>query len=273
MLTAKDIRLAPIAAADASACIRRLHYSGKIVQNSQLHLGVFLAGRLGGAMQFGPSLDKRKLQGLVTGTPWNGFIELNRMACAEWLPRNSESRALGFALRLIRRTYPHLQWIVSFADATQSGDGTIYRAAGFVLTGIKRNTSIWRAPGGPQFSDHAMRNVDHHTRQYAAPQRIVSRTTVTKGQYVANAGGAASMRAYRAAGFAPIDGFQLRYLYFLDPAARQRLTVPILPFDAINQAGAGMYLGQKRVKQATDEHPLSGGGAAPTHTLQPAEAA
>jgi hypothetical protein len=273
MLTAKDIRLAPITAADASACIRRLHYSGKIVQNSQLHLGVFIADRLEGAMQFGPSLDKRKLRGLVQDTPWNGFIELNRLALSARLPRNSESRALGVALRLIRKTYPHLQWIVSFADAAQSGDGAIYRASGFVLTGIKRNTSIWQAPGGARFSDHAMRNVDHHTRQYAAAQRIVSRTTVTKGPYVANAGGAASMRAYRAAGFAPIDGYQLRYLYFLDPTARQRMTVPILPFDAINRVGAGMYLGQKRVKQATDAHHAPGGGAAPTHTLQLTEAA
>ena len=27
-------------------------------------------------MQFGPSLDKRKIQGLVSGTGWNEFIEL-----------------------------------------------------------------------------------------------------------------------------------------------------------------------------------------------------
>jgi hypothetical protein len=278
MPSAKDIRVAPIAAADANACVRRLHYSGKIVHNSQLHLGVFLGGRLEGAMQFGPSLDKRKLIGLVQDTPWNGFIELNRMACSERLPRNSESRALAVAFRMMRQAYPHLQWVVSFADATQSGDGTIYRAAGFVLTGIKRNTSIWAAPTGERFSDHGLRNVGNTTQQFAAPQRIVSRITVTKNLYIVaaekdaphrkSANGSASMRQYQAAGFRPLDGFQLRYVYFLDPSARQRLTVPVLPFDRIQEIGASMYLGKPRVKQATAGHHPVGGGAAPTHTLQ-----
>jgi hypothetical protein len=268
MPSAKDICIAPIPAADANACVKRHHYSGKIVQNSQLHLGVFLDGRLEGAMQFGPSLDKRKLQGLVEGTPWNGFIELNRMAFSDRLPRNSESRALAVAFRLMRKTYPHLQWVVSFADGAQCGDGTIYRASGFVLTGIKRNTSIWAAPTGEQFSDHALRNVDGHTKKFQAAQAIVSRTTVTKGQHSAGAGGAASMRVYKDAGFRPIEGYQLRYLYFLDPTARSRLTVPVLPFSKIDDMGAGMYRGQRRAKQATSGHPPEGGGAAPTRALQ-----
>ena len=77
---AKRIIVKPIAAADASRIVKALHYSGKVVQNSQVHLGVFLDGKCGGAMQFGPSLDKRKIQGLVQDTKWNEFIELNRMA-------------------------------------------------------------------------------------------------------------------------------------------------------------------------------------------------
>jgi hypothetical protein len=148
MTSAKDIRVAPISAKDAAAVVRRVHYSGKVVQNSQLHFGVFLDGRLEGAMQFGPSLDKRKVQGLVEGTGWNGFIELNRMAFSERLPRNSESRALGVVMRLIRKHYPHIEWIISFADGAQCGDGTIYRASGFVLTGIRPNGQIIQFPDG-----------------------------------------------------------------------------------------------------------------------------
>ena len=122
MASAKDLIVKPISAKDAAALVRSVHYSGKVVQNSQLHLGVFLDGRLEGAMQFGPSLDKRKIQGLVRDTGWNGFIELNRMAFSDRLPRNSESRALGVAFRMIRKHYPHIEWVVSFSDATQCGD-------------------------------------------------------------------------------------------------------------------------------------------------------
>lgn len=272
MAKAKDIRVAPVSAAAANDLVRRVHYSGKVVQNSQLHLGVFLDGKLEGAMQFGPSLDKRKLQGLVAGTGWNDFIELNRMAFSEALPRNSESRALGVAMRLLRKHYPHLLWVVSFADGTQCGDGTIYRAAGFALTGIRKNTSIWAAPTGEQFSDHALRNVDGHSRKHAQAQAIVSRTTMPKGGNVAASNGGASMKGYRQAGFRPLDGFQLRYVYFLDPAARARLAVPVMPFDEIQVRGAAMYRGKKRVgSNADDVPPVHGGegGLIPTPTLQP----
>ena len=67
---------------------------------------------------------------------------MNRLAFTDMLPRNSESRALGIALRMIRKHYPHIEWIVSFADACQCGDGTIYRAAGFILTAIKINKDL-----------------------------------------------------------------------------------------------------------------------------------
>jgi hypothetical protein len=249
MRSAKDIRVAPVSAADAIRIVKRCHYSGKTVNNSQLHLGVFLDGVLEGAMQFGPSLDKRKMIGLVDGTPWNGFIELNRMAFSERLPRNSESRALGVAMRIIRKNYPHIQWVVSFADGAQCGDGTIYRASGFVLTGIKKNTQVWSAPTGETFSRMSLTDGRSMQQQQQA-RNVVSRTSMTKGGNNFHTG-AASMKAYADAGFTPIEGFQLRYIYFIDPAARSRLTVPEVEFSRIAEAGASMYRGQARSKQAT----------------------
>jgi hypothetical protein len=65
---AKEIRVAPISRRDADALIIRQHYSHKTVQNAYLALGVFLDGRLEGAMTFGPSMDKSNVQGLVRDT-------------------------------------------------------------------------------------------------------------------------------------------------------------------------------------------------------------
>ena len=244
MASAKDIHVAPISAKDAAALVKRVHYSGRVVQNSQLHLGVFLNGRLEGAMQFGPSLDKRKVQGLVEGTGWNGFIELNRMAFSDRLPRNSESRALGIAMRLIRKAYPHIEWVISFADGSQCGDGTIYRAAGFVLTGIRENVSMWRLPNG----------------------EVVSSVTYSKGPHILQTGKSGSATV-RNMGAIPIPGFQLRYLYFINPKARERLTVPILPFSKIDEMGAGMYKGQARPKDQALANHARLGGETPTRTL------
>lgn len=268
MSDVKQIILRPIDRKDADALVKRVHYSGKVVNNSQIHIGVFFNGNLEGAMQFGPSLDKSKLVGLVQGTEWNEFIELNRMAFSDALPRNSESRAIAIAMRILKKHASHLKWVVSFADATQCGDGTIYRASGFVLTGIRKNTSIWEAPNGDvsdditvksgnpglrvpgaRFSRTSLTDNRSHKEQ-AKAQKMVSRLSVTKAGYTAATNGGASMKAYKDAGFKPLIGYQLRYIYFLDPDVRQYLTVPVLPFSEIERLHAGMYKGQS-VSRAT----------------------
>ena len=252
---AKQIIVKPISAQDGNRIIRNLHYSGKVDPRSQLHLGVFMGERCGGAMQFGPSLQKSNMIGLVNGTGWNDFMELNRLAFADWLPRNGESRAIAYAMRFIKKTYPWMKWIVSFADGTQCGDGTIYRASGFVLTTIKKNSSLWKMPDGEVICD--------------VVSRMKGCTGVRKriGFHVGESWKSFSSRT----GAASLPGFQLRYIYFLDPTAKDRLTVPILPFSEIERRGAGMYKGIKRVSSIDSDAPgvQSGeGGASPTDTLQ-----
>ena len=253
MGNAKDIILKPITSQEANALVKRVHYSGKVVNNSQIHIGVFYEGKLEGAMQFGPSLDKRKIVGLVEGTLWNEFIELNRLAFSDKLPRNSESRALSIAFKILRKHAPQLKWVISFADATQCGDGTIYRASGFVLTGIKVNDQIWVAPdeAGSRFSRTSL--TDGRSKQVQAKAQTISRVTATKGGNVLGTG-AASMKQYIDAGFVPMSGYQLRYIYFLDPAYRERITVPIIPFSKIDEIGAGVQ--------------PDNGGATPTRPLK-----
>lgn len=268
MTTAKDLVVKPIDRDTANATVKRFHYSGKIVNNSQLHLGVFIDGRLEGAMQFGPSLDKRKIQGLVSGTQWHEFLELNRMAFGPALPRNSESRAIAVAMRLLRKHAPQVKWVISFADATQCGDGAIYRASGFVLTGVKKNDQVWAAPTGARFSRTSL--TDGRSKNEQEKAKTLSRVTATKGQHSANGGGGASMRQFIEAGFAPLDGFQIRYIYFIDPTCRARLTVPELPYSEIARMGAGMYMGKKRGSGEIDNAPGSNretGGASPTDPL------
>lgn len=234
---AKDIIVKPINAKDANRIIRALHYSGKVDTRSQIHLGVFLDGKCGGAMQFGPSINKHASRNLFRDCGWNEWIELHRLAFAGWLPRNGESRAIGYAFRWMKKNYPHISFIISYADGAQCGDGTIYRASGFVLTDIKKNTSMYKMPGGevvcsivfnPGFQGNAGKNS-------------------IKAKY-GKIGSGASSAFLKRIGATQLPGFQLRYIYFLDPTARDRLTVPILPFSEIDKRGAGMYKGKPRTR-------------------------
>ena len=116
-------------------------------------------------------------------------------------------RYWSISIRLIKRYAPHVKWILSFADGTQCGDGTIYRAAGFHLCGIKKNSCIFKLPSGKTKAKHGTSKTD-----FSQAERL--------------------------------SGFQLRYIYLIDKECR--LNIEELPYSAIQEAGAGMYLGEKR---------------------------
>lgn len=242
-MSAKDMILKPIARQDADRLVKEHHYSGKIVPNSQIHIGVFFAGKLEGVMQYGPSMDKRKTMTLVSDSSWSGFLELNRMAFSSALPKNSESRAIAMSMKILKKHLPNLEWIISYADATQCGDGTIYRASGFVLTGIKENRTLLELPNGEVVADISLNTSNKKTGKNAS--------------------------YWKKKGAKPLVGFQLRYIYFLNKNARARLTVPELPFADIAKQGATMYRGKRpdSVSNTSASH-VETGGATPTSGLQ-----
>ena len=239
---AKEIIVKVIPSKLANDFVKKHHYSGKVVQNSALHFGCFLDGTLHGVMSYGSPLDKRKVLPLVQPSQWNEMLELNRMAFDEYLPKNSESRCIAISIKLLKKNAPHIKWILSFSDATQCGDGAIYRASGFVLTAINKNTQIWEAPTGEKYSRMSL--TDGRSKGVQAEAKaVISRTAVTESSYILDSGGA-SMKSYIAAGWKPKNGFQLRYIYLIDKSCK--ITVPTIPFSEIEKAGAGMYKGQKK---------------------------
>lgn len=257
-MSVKDIIVKPIKSQIANEFVKKYHYSGKVAANSQLHFGCFLNGVLGGVMSFGPSLDKKKIVGAVKNTRFNDFLELNRMAFSDLLPRNSESRCISVALRLIKKHYPNIRWVISFADGTQCGDGTIYRASGFSLIGIKKNKTILEMPDGSMVADITLR-----LQSPKAKMKYATMMNLPLNKFL-------QVSDYKKAGAKEASGFMLKYIYFLDKSARADLTVPVLPFSKIQEVGAGMYKGKKKdlrvgLKESTNQ--CVNGGVIPTPTL------
>lgn len=250
---AKEIKVKVIPAKIANEFVARHHYSKSYQRNSLLHFGCFLDGQLHGVLSYGTSIDKNNCIGLVdTGMTkhqsWHSYLELNRMAFDEYLPANSESRCIAITIKMIRRNAPHVKWILSYSDGTQCGDGAIYRASGFALTGIKKNTTILNF-NGKIISDIQLNTV--------RPNGI-------------DAGKAKKM------GAKPLNGFQLRYIYLIDKNCK--INVPIIPFSKIDEMGAGMHKGKKiTIAERKRAHEVNIdkrndsiieiGGANPTHAL------
>jgi len=234
-MSVKDIVIKPVESSRANQFIKEHHYSGTVVPNSQLHLGAFYHGSLEGVMQFGPPMDKSKLIDLVEGTGWDEFMELNRMAFTEELPKNSESRSLSIAFKLFEKHAPQVKWVVSFADAAQCGDGAIYRASNFVLTGATENKTLLQLPTGETVADMTL------TAHSDDPRPELDGRTFAE---VTN--GDCSISTFKEkTGAEYIPGYQFRYIYFIDKDYRDRLTVPEIPYERIDELDAGMYKGEK----------------------------
>lgn len=245
---AKEIIVKVIPPSIANPFVRQHHYSGKVDTRTQVHFGCFLDGQLHGVMQLAPSINKNASINVIQGLKWNEFIELARMAFDDYLPENSESRCLSIMMRLLRKQAPQIKVVISYADGTQCGDGTIYRAAGFDLIGIKKNNSMWKMPDGevccslvfnPSFSPNSKNDV---SKRYGKT-----------GEYASWS----SIRFLKEIGAKPIDGFQLKYIYFIDKSYKEKLTVPIIPFTEIDKIGAGMYKGERisREERHTKKQP------------------
>jgi hypothetical protein len=220
---AKEIIVKVINSKIANEFIKKHHYSKKVVQNSVLHFGAFLDGKLHGVMSYGSPFVKKNVLNYVEPISWNGMLELNRMAFDDYLPRNSESRCIAISIKLIKKNAPHIKWILSFSDATTCGDGTIYRASGFKFIGGKKNDAIFNFNGenihGKVLWDRGI------AKTWTIPDKELEEIR-NKGHKINR-----------------VDGFQLRYIYLIDKTCK--ITVPILPFIKIDEMGAGMYKGEK----------------------------
>ena len=127
--------VAAIPAQTARETILRHHYSQSIVNNSYIHLGVFYRDNFAGVLQFGYALNPACAGKIVEGTVQGEYLELNRMWLADVCPRNSESMAISYAVKYIRRASPSVAWIQSFADERCGRLGVVYQASNFLFLG------------------------------------------------------------------------------------------------------------------------------------------
>jgi len=144
------------------------------------------------------------------------------MAFDDYLPKYSESRCIAISIRLIKKNAPQIKWIISFADGTQCGDGTIYRASGFKLVGLSKNAGICKLNG----------NIVHIKKTYdlKLTSSFMKKSDIPK----------LKEKGYDAE---IIDGYQFKHIYLIDKS--MKITKEIMPFTEIDKQGAGMYKGEK----------------------------
>ncbi len=208
--------------------VTRWHYSRTMPKSKHVNVGVWEDGSFRGCLIFAMGSSSH------LGAPYGlGHFQCSELARVALRSHQAPvSRIVAIALRLFTTHCPGIRLMVSYADPFHSHHGGIYQAGGWLYTG--RTMPDWAV-------------IDRNGKQHHS--RVASESGI-KSQY-----------GRRTRVIKPSEGRKIilpgkhRYLMPLDDAMRARIAPLAQPYP-------------KRVKQATDAHPASGGGAAPTHTLQ-----
>jgi len=130
----------------ANNIIIKNHYSKKVYSATYIHLGVFIKNELLGVLQYGYAMNPASQAGIVANTEINEYLELNRMWIDDKAGRNTESKAISYSIKYIKRKYPKIKWIQSFADERCGCFGIVYQAANFKYYG-EHNQIFWTLNG------------------------------------------------------------------------------------------------------------------------------
>ena len=197
-----DLRLIPISRVAAKILIVRNHYSHSLPGGTKMSFGTILNSRLLGVMTFGvgPFYGYK----LVDGATPDDVVTLTRLWLSDELPRNSESKVLGIALRSLKRD-TSLKFVLAYSDPAFGHLGTIYQATNWLYTGLSTATPLYDIGDGTL---HHSRSLAHqlgsHSIRYLTLQGINAKAIPQSAKH--------------------------RYIYFLDESWRSRLGVAVLPY-------------------------------------------
>jgi len=130
---------------ESNNMIIKNHYSHKVAgfATTYIYLGVYIKNVLLGTLQFGFAMNAASMDKIVKNTGIYEYLELNRMWLSDKALRNSESKAISYCIKYIRKKFPKIKWIQSFADERCGGLGIVYQAANFKYFG-EHSSIFWQ---------------------------------------------------------------------------------------------------------------------------------
>ncbi len=124
---------------EALRLVIRHHYLHSMCPISYA-FGIEVDGELKGVCTTGRAGFARGLCNCCGKERSHDVFELNRLWIDDCLPRNSESRFIGWCLRQLRRINPTLI-VVSYADTKQGHVGYVYQSTNWIYTGTSARFS------------------------------------------------------------------------------------------------------------------------------------
>jgi len=162
----KEIQIVKCTKAEADVVIAANHYSKKPTKNSFLSLLVHYRGEVHGALQLGYGI-RPKIKGEFAPEEMREF---DRMWLSDDMPKFSESIVLSMLHKYLQIAHPEIKVLISYSDTSVGNNGTIYRAANYILIDdIKADFYI--LPSGERVHPVSMWH-RHKTRAWKTMQEL-----------------------------------------------------------------------------------------------------
>lgn len=199
--TVKALQVRPVAPGVIRSIIEQKHYLHSMPAVSKLCFGVYLGESLEGAVVF-TSGPRQGFKILEAAKPQDVSV-LARLWLSDALPKNSESRVIGYVLRYIRH---HTTWklLLSYADPLAGHSGTIYQATGWYYLGQTEANSYISLDGKIYHPRTIYNRYGSNSLTHLKSTGVAATRHLTPGKY--------------------------RYVYLLNPSWKWRLRQPALPY-------------------------------------------
>ena len=133
----------------AKNIIIKHHYSHAF-PSAEICLGFYVDKKLNAVVIYGKSATSKMADSLP-----GKYLELVRLFSFDWAGKNMESYCISQSIKFIKKNYPDVKVLVSFADPEQGHSGTIYQATNWLYCG-KSQPDEWYLVDGEKIHPRSM---------------------------------------------------------------------------------------------------------------------
>jgi hypothetical protein len=128
-----SMRVEAVSPRFARPFIAKNHYT-RTFPDSTLHtFAGWIGDSFAGVITFGMGVGLNQYKALLPDIEQGEYLELTRLWSPDGMPKNTESRLIGAAIKLLP---PKVRLLMSFADSSRGHAGTIYQATNFSYHGM-----------------------------------------------------------------------------------------------------------------------------------------
>lgn len=142
-----DFEIKEISKEKALYMIKKYHYSNTLPKLNKCFCGVYLDKKMVGVVTLGyGTRPLHTIKKIFPNLETKDYFEIGRMCMTNDMPKNSESQMLSKLTTFIRKNFPQIKILFTWADGMLGKCGYVYQASGFIYCGYSM-TDIYMKDG------------------------------------------------------------------------------------------------------------------------------